>query len=331
MDIEILKKCLPKKAGIYCFKNKINKKCYIGQSVDIRHRFLNHIQHHNAKRFYNPLYRAFDKYGYENFDFLIIEYIVGITDDKELKSVLDDLEKFYIKRFNSYGSNGYNQTLGGDYGVLGYKMTEEQINRIRENSIKQANDGRNTVYCYDIVNNKETVYKTMIDVGRFFNTSRTIIMNRIKNKRIYKNRYLFSRNKIDLYDMIKNKSYKKYVSKYSNQDICDEIIEYYNILLERYNNGIRFTRNEIAEEFGISADAVSKRNQRLNKCGYETPWVRTEWKLIITDLTNNTNKIMTYEEASKVLGKPKTYIHKIIHMVNPYKGRYIVKRYGNNI
>lgn len=331
MDVEILKKCLPKKAGIYCFKNKINKKCYIGQSVDIRHRFLNHIQHHNAKRFYNPLYRAFDKYGYENFDFLIIEYIVGINDNKALKNALDDLEKFYIKRFNSYGANGYNQTLGGDYGVLGYKMTEEQIDKIRKTITRQAHDGRYTVYCYDIIENKETIYDTIKDVGIFFNTSRTLISNIIKNKKIYKGRYVFSCDKEDLYNIIKNKSYKLSLSKYLNNTLCDETVEYYNILLERFNKGIPFTRKEIAKEFGISESAVSKRNEQLNKYGYKTPWVRQGWKLIITDLTNNTNKIVTYEEASRVLGKPKTYIRKIIHMVNPYNGRYIVKRYGNNI
>lgn len=30
-------------AGIYLFKNKINNKCYVGQSLDIRRRFNKHM------------------------------------------------------------------------------------------------------------------------------------------------------------------------------------------------------------------------------------------------------------------------------------------------
>jgi hypothetical protein len=69
----------------------------------------------------NPLYRAFTKYGLEQFEYLILEY-VEMQDN--IKDILDILEKKYISEYNSY-KQGYNQTTGGDYGILGYKMNEE--------------------------------------------------------------------------------------------------------------------------------------------------------------------------------------------------------------
>ena len=41
------------------------------------------------------------------------------------KSDLDVLEVLYIETYNSYGKTGYNQTKGGDGGILGYKFTDE--------------------------------------------------------------------------------------------------------------------------------------------------------------------------------------------------------------
>ena len=60
-----------KVCGIYKITNKINGKCYIGQSNDIHRRWKQELAP-NAKL--NPhLARAFEKYGIDNFEFEIIE------------------------------------------------------------------------------------------------------------------------------------------------------------------------------------------------------------------------------------------------------------------
>lgn len=57
-----------------------------------------------------------DKYGIENF---IIEELEYVEDD----SLLEDKEIHWIKELNTYGSNGYNASKGGD-GKLLYDHNE---------------------------------------------------------------------------------------------------------------------------------------------------------------------------------------------------------------
>lgn len=91
--------------GIYKIENKLNGKCYIGQSIEIEHRFS---KHKSAKDdFY--IHRAIRKYGKENFIFEIIEQC-----DKDL---LDEREKFWINKLNTLIPNGYNMIQGGSNGA----------------------------------------------------------------------------------------------------------------------------------------------------------------------------------------------------------------------
>jgi group I intron endonuclease len=62
--------------GIYKITNKINGKCYIGQSQHIEKRWTDHktaSHNQNDKGYEYPLYRAFRKYGIDNFTFEIIQ------------------------------------------------------------------------------------------------------------------------------------------------------------------------------------------------------------------------------------------------------------------
>lgn len=95
--------------GIYKIENLINHKCYIGQSINIENRWKQHMAPNGyanpfSKVYNYPLYKDFRKYGIENFSFKIVELCE--------ENLLDEKEKIWIKRYNSY-FNGYNQTLGG--------------------------------------------------------------------------------------------------------------------------------------------------------------------------------------------------------------------------
>jgi len=92
-------------AFIYKITNKINGKIYIGKTEkSIERRFKEHCaEFAKARSKDRPLYRAFNKYGIENFSIELIE----ITD------IPEEREMFWINFYQSY-QKGYNATLGGD-------------------------------------------------------------------------------------------------------------------------------------------------------------------------------------------------------------------------
>jgi predicted S18 family serine protease len=63
------------KAGIYMFVNKVNKKFYIGKSNDLLTRVKSYTKNTLDANFSNSkIFKAIDKYGFNNFAFSIIEY-----------------------------------------------------------------------------------------------------------------------------------------------------------------------------------------------------------------------------------------------------------------
>lgn len=63
------------KAAIYMFINKVNKKIYIGKTIDLldRIRFY-HKQHFQMEKANSKIFKALLKYKFNNFAFSIIEY-----------------------------------------------------------------------------------------------------------------------------------------------------------------------------------------------------------------------------------------------------------------
>lgn len=152
----------PKLAGIYMIKNNLNGKCYIGQSVKLRSRLKDHMRNAKNGKLDLPIYRAINKYGFHNFTVDILESFIpdsNITNEELIKQ-LDQLEKKYIEEYNAY-TEGYNCTKGGDFGVLGLKMTEEQKKKVSENSKKQAVKTYKPIYLYS-VKEKSTIYAISI-------------------------------------------------------------------------------------------------------------------------------------------------------------------------
>lgn len=63
---------------IYKITNKINNNCYIGQSINVKQRWLEHTSTAflpNRVEYKYPLYRAIRKYGLDNFEFEILEIV----------------------------------------------------------------------------------------------------------------------------------------------------------------------------------------------------------------------------------------------------------------
>lgn len=85
--------------GIYKITNLINGKNYIGQSIHIEQRWLEHCR--NSTK--SLISQAIKKYGKENFSFQILEECN--------QNDLNKKESFYIQQYNSISPNGYNIVL----------------------------------------------------------------------------------------------------------------------------------------------------------------------------------------------------------------------------
>lgn len=94
-------------AYIYCIKNNINGKCYVGKTLKSpKERFSEHLYDaYKPTEENRPLYRAIKKYGENNFSLQVLEECAD-----ELAS---EREIWYIKKLKTY-AHGYNATIGGD-------------------------------------------------------------------------------------------------------------------------------------------------------------------------------------------------------------------------
>ena len=107
---------------LYCIRNKINGKEYIGITTkSVNGRFLCHIK--EAKyRGRNVLHKALRKYGAAAFD-------VSALVEHDSWKVLQQLERNAISEHGTLVPNGYNMTEGGE-GTLGYTMPIEARRKI---------------------------------------------------------------------------------------------------------------------------------------------------------------------------------------------------------
>jgi group I intron endonuclease len=96
-----------KVVGIYGLRNKVNGKWYVGQSVDVLKRWARYSVCDCRKQ--RKLYNALKKYGYDNFEKVILEKCDSI------EWILDYREMYWIRYLNSI-KIGYNLTEGGSSG-----------------------------------------------------------------------------------------------------------------------------------------------------------------------------------------------------------------------
>lgn len=113
--------------SIYRITNLVTSKIYIGFTSNPDKRWKEHLQGSTESNPSEILYKSMRKHGVGNF---VFDVIYQSKDGLFTKNVM---ENYFIVEYNSYISSpnsvGYNMTLGGD-GVIGYKFTEEQRNKI---------------------------------------------------------------------------------------------------------------------------------------------------------------------------------------------------------
>lgn len=107
---------------VYMHRNKINGKVYIGQTCGIKHRWQPKC-YQTSSYFYN----AIEKYGWDNFEHIILEDNLTINN-------VDEREIYYINKFNALDRDvGYNLKSGG---TNGYTLSKSTIKKISESNKK---------------------------------------------------------------------------------------------------------------------------------------------------------------------------------------------------
>lgn len=103
---------------IYLVTNTITKKQYVGQSVqkDIKSRWKQH-KCMSSNTIGKYLLDSYKKHGIDNFKFQLI----CICFDSDI----DEVEKYYIQKYNTLAPNGYNLTIGGKHRYLKTESREK--------------------------------------------------------------------------------------------------------------------------------------------------------------------------------------------------------------
>lgn len=123
MNIKIIKKLI---AGIYGIKCSANNKIYIGSSINIRQRLINHKCYLKNKKHYNQhLQNSFNLYGEDSFFFVILEEVSNID-------LLSRKESYYISLYNSTdrrrGFNMINESAQRSHSL----ETKEKMSQTRK-------------------------------------------------------------------------------------------------------------------------------------------------------------------------------------------------------
>ena len=166
----------------------------------------------------SEFYNAICKYGWDNFHHEIIGWCEA-EDEDELDYMLNEWERYYIWKYDSY-YNGYNGTFGGD----GTRFPGDSNPRARK------------VVCL----NTGEIFTTLTEASKKYNTTRSKISCVCTGKGIYAGK-----------DEYGNKMYWSYYEDYIN--MTDDDI---NAKMSKKQNHSNFCKNVICITTGVVFDKI---------------------------------------------------------------------------
>lgn len=120
---------------VYAHVNIFNRKVYVGITNSISRRWGKNGSGYTSNK-YGCFKRAILKYGWDNFEHIILENNLTLKEARVL-------EQLYIKALDAKVPNGYNLTNGGE-GVVGVPFTEEHRKKLSEVRKKKIASGEIT-------------------------------------------------------------------------------------------------------------------------------------------------------------------------------------------
>ena len=113
---------------IYCYKNKVNGKCYIGQTINEAKRKRDHKTAALRSEVKGSVFHsAIRKYGYNSFEYTILH-------SGKTKEELNVLEQIEIEKYNTLSPFGYNLKTGGKQRT---KLSKQSYDKNKESCIRR--------------------------------------------------------------------------------------------------------------------------------------------------------------------------------------------------
>lgn len=282
--------------GIYKITDKITNEIYIGQSIQIAHRFQQHKARSQNLEENTLLYKAMRRDGINNFDFEIIEECP--------KEKLNEREQYWIQYYHSWigdpdYTKGLNMQPGGnsyqiynaddfyqmwDQGMTvtniakilncspttvqnylkGYKDYDAHSSHVRGGkSIEQATG--NEIIQYDLKGNFIKEWTSAKEIQRELNINAASIGKVLNGKRLSAGGFQWKR-KNDLPKDISKKAYQ--IRKIGQYSLNDKLIKIFN------------TIQEAADEMNCDSSNIryclkgrNTTNQRQTACGFKWKYI----------------------------------------------------------
>jgi hypothetical protein len=145
--------------GIYLIKNRLDNRVYIGSSNNIERRFRRHRTELKTGRHSNPfLSKAYQKYGKDAFDFIIIELCKQVN--------LIQRELYFIAKYRSL------DPLFG-YNLKSPVAHPSMVNKEYSKILSKAKKGKSPVNLFQI----QELRRKQVDVyknGKFYKTFKSL-------------------------------------------------------------------------------------------------------------------------------------------------------------
>jgi len=114
------------KCGIYCIRNIVNNKVYIGKSKNIHKRIICHKYHlkNKSKEENSYFIAAYHKYGDDAFEYFVLEFL------EENEKLVAERELYWMKTYDSLNhEKGYNLRSDSDSKMIVHQKTSEKISK----------------------------------------------------------------------------------------------------------------------------------------------------------------------------------------------------------
>lgn len=127
------------KWGIYCIKNTINQKVYVGKSIDIHKRIKQHITQLNTKSKDENIHliNAWHKYSRNAFEYVVLEYLQ--VDDysehgiEKYTKILAERELYWIQECKALDrSHGYNMRFDTETQCIVQEETRKRLSKAQK-------------------------------------------------------------------------------------------------------------------------------------------------------------------------------------------------------